>query len=403
MSLRSPAVRHAASWLGLLPGLVMCLFAGIAAPAAAAEFTDSAGRIVVLPQRVGKVMAASPTAEVLVYALAPGKLAGWTRGWPSRGLPARYARLPVIGRLTGPDPTATAATVMRVHPDLIVDSGVVTAERIAFADQLSQATGTPYILLDNSIERTPAMLRTLGHILGVDAHAGDLATFAEHSIDALRGRLLIQPPSKRVRVYYGRGPSGLETGLPGSPAAAAIDEAGAINVATALGRGERVVVTRAQLLQWNPDVIIAQERSFFEALHRDPSWRNLAAVRNKRVFLAPSQPFGWIDEPPGVNRLIGLYWLSVMLYPSETLEDVRGQVQDFYDKFYGVKLTRRTGRGDCQDRRHPAERHPAPRRLFAQRPGAGGRGSGGQRAGPARRAADGPAPVTTTPSYLMPK
>src|SRR6202043_783697 len=116
------------------------------------------------------------------------------------------------------------------------------------------------------------------------------------------------------------GPTGLETGLPGSPAAAVIDEAGAINVAAPLGRGERVMITGHQLLAWNPDIIIAEERSFYEALHRDPAWRNLAAVRNKKIYLEPSQPFGWIDDPPGINRLIGLYWLSVVLYPSDTQE-----------------------------------------------------------------------------------
>lgn len=403
MSLCSPAARRAALWLfrGFFPGLLMCLVAGMAAPAGAAEFTDSAGRIVVLPARVGKVMPASPTAEVLVYALAPDKLAGWTRGQASRGLPARYARLPTVGRLTGPDPTANAETVTRIRPDLIVDAGMVTAERVAFADQLTQATGIPYILLDNSLERTPTMLRTLGHILGVDDHASDLAAFAEHSIDALRGRLLIQPASKRVRVYYGRGPNGLETGLPGSPAAAAIDEAGAINVATPLGRGERVVVTREQLQQWNPDVIIAQERSFFEALHRDPSWRNLAAVRGKRVFLAPSQPFGWIDEPPGVNRLIGLYWLSILLYPSETQEDVRSQVQDFYDKFYGVKLTDAQVEAIAKTAGIPPSDTPhlAAFSLNGPAPVTGVPGAVNE---PGRRGTL-PAAPTTTPSYLMPK
>lgn len=328
MSLRSLAARLAA----------LCLMAGTAFPVAAAEFTNSAGRIVVLPPRVGRVMAASPTAEVLVYALAPDKLAGWTRP-RTRGAPPKYARLPVIGPLVGQDPVAGAATVTRIHPDLIVDLGTVTPERIAFADHITHATGTPYIILDNSLVRTPTVLRMLGQVLGVSDHAADLATFAEHAINALRGRLLIQPATQRVRVYYGRGPSGLETGLSGSPVFAAFDEAGAVNVAAPLGRGDRVMVTREQLQQWNPEVIIAQERSFYDALRRDPGWRYLAAVRNKRVYLEPSQPFGWIDDPPGINRLIGLYWLSVLLYPSDTQEDVRIQVQDFYDKFYGVKLT----------------------------------------------------------------
>ncbi len=62
-------------------------------------------------------------------------------------------------------------------------------------------------------------------------------------------------------------------------------------------------------------------------------------MRNKRVYLAPATPFGWIDDPPGVNRLIGLYWLSALFYPDNTQEDLRTTVCDFYDKFYGIKLT----------------------------------------------------------------
>ncbi len=400
MSLRSPAARLVA------PCLLICLSLGVATPAAAAEFTDSAGRIVVLPEHVGTVMAASRTAEVLVYALAPGKLAGWTWGHAGDVLPAPYARLHVIGRLTGPEPTATAETVMRVHPDLIVDAGPVTPERIAFADQLTQATGAPYILLDNSIERTPTMLRTLGHILGVGDHAADLASFAEHAIDAVRGRLLIQSASKRARIYYGRGPNGLETGLPGSPAGAAIDEAGAINVAAPLGRGERVTVTRQQLQEWNPDIIIAQERSFYDALNRDPAWRNLAAVRNKKVYLAPSQPFGWIDEPPGINRLIGLYWLSIVLYPSETQEDVRSQVQDFYDKFYGVKLSDAQVEAIAKTAGIPASDTPHLAALpIGNLPtGAAPSAVPGAVNEPGRRGTlPGATGGTTTPSYLMPR
>jgi iron complex transport system substrate-binding protein len=250
------------------------------------------------------------------------------------------------------------------------------------------------------------MLRTLGHILGVDDHAADLASFAEHAIDALRGRLLIQPASKRARIYYGRGPNGLETGLPGSPAGAAIDEAGAINVAAPLGRGERVTVTRQQLQEWNPDIIIAQERSFYDALHRDPAWRNLAAVRNKKVYLAPSQPFGWIDEPPGINRLIGLYWLSIVLYPSETQEDVRSQVQDFYDKFYGVKLSDAQVEAIAKTAGIPASDTPHLAALpIGNLPTGAAPGTvPGAVNEPGRRGTlPGATGGTTTPSYLMPR
>ncbi len=34
------------------------------------------------------------------------------------------------------------------------------------------------------------------------------------------------------------------------------------------------------------------------------------AVRDGRVHLSPKLPFGWVDFPPSVNRLIGLWWLA---------------------------------------------------------------------------------------------
>ena len=65
MSLRSPA-----AWVTIFL-LVLC-----AAPDRAAAFVDSAERYVVVPERVGRVMAANQSAAVLVFVLAPEKLLG---------------------------------------------------------------------------------------------------------------------------------------------------------------------------------------------------------------------------------------------------------------------------------------------------------------------------------------
>ena len=67
----------------------------------------------------------------------------------------------------------------------------------------------------------------------------------------------------------------------------------------------------------------------------------MAAVTNKRVYLAPADPFGWIDDPAGVNRIIGLPWLSALCYPDVYQEDLRASVREFYDQFYRIKLTDR--------------------------------------------------------------
>ncbi len=108
-----------------------------------------------------------------------------------------------------------------------------------------------------------------------------------------------------------------------------------------LGRGAVVPVTREQILAWDPQIIIAQQRSFYDQLLRDRQWRWLTAVRHKQVYLEPADPFGWIDDPPGPNRLIGLYWLSSLFYSDVYQQDLRVVAREFYQLFYGVPLTDR--------------------------------------------------------------
>jgi iron complex transport system substrate-binding protein len=389
MPLRSSAARLAALLLGVLG----------ATPGMAGEFTDSAGRIIVVPDRISRVMAADQAAAVLVYVLTPDKLVGWVQR-PAGPLPKPHGALPTYGELTGPNPTPTPATVARLRPDVIIDAGPVTPDRAAFADQTTQATGIPYILLDNSFDRTPTMLRTVGRLLGVADRSDSLAQSAEHAINDLRGQLLIQSGTGRPRIYYGRGGNGLEAAVPGSEAAAAIENAGAINVAAALGPGAPPTVTRQQLQEWNPDIIIAEQRSFYAALLRDPAWRTLAAVRNKHVYLEPSQPFGWIDDPPGVNRLIGLYWLSILLYPGNNEDDVRSLAQDLYSSFYGITLSDKEIDTIAKTAGIPQSDTP----HLADLP-VGATGTAPTITEPGRNglAPATPGMPTTTPSYLMPK
>ncbi|MGH7048373.1 MAG: ABC transporter substrate-binding protein [Stellaceae bacterium] len=355
-------LRSCAAWAGVL---IVCLL--FAAPVRATLFVDSAGRRVNVPEQVERIMPAGPASAVFVYVLVPDKLIGWTQPL-SRArrtlLPAKYARLPVIGQLGGAVPTASAADVARLHPDLIIGYGVPSPPTVALADRIQRQTGVPYILLDDSIQLMPELLTQVGTLVGAGDHRLAVASYAYHAIEALRGQLLISSSTDRPRVYYGRGSDGLETSSPGSPVVSDIEQAGAINVAAGFGHDRIVRITPAQLFAWNPQIIIAQEPSFYRALLHDPRWRGLAAVRSKRVYLAPANPFGWIDDPPGINRSIGLYWLSNVFYPDLYQEDLRTNAREFYQLYYGVQLTDR----QIEALIRPAESSPGETRRFANIP-----------------------------------
>ncbi|MGH7331367.1 MAG: iron ABC transporter substrate-binding protein, partial [Candidatus Rokuibacteriota bacterium] len=313
----------------LLGGGLAAAVSAVGAPRGAAAqrvVSDSAGRSVTLPARIDRVFAAGPPASILVYALTPDRLLGWPRDLrveEQAYLPARYAGLPALGRLTGRGGTANIETVLAVKPDLILDYGLVTPTYASLADRVQSQTRVPYILLDGRLTTTPRVLRTAGAVLGAGSDGERLARQAEVMLADARRRVDSVPVARRPRVYYARGPKGLETGAAGSINTESLDFVGVRNVAEGVAPTGIATVSLEQVLAWNPDTIVTIDRRFATTVADDPTWRPVRAVREGRVFLAPLAPFPLIDFPPSVNRLIGLSWLVSVLYHEEFREDLR--------------------------------------------------------------------------------
>jgi iron complex transport system substrate-binding protein len=203
---------------------------------------------------------------------------------------------------------------------------------------VQQQTGIPYALLDGRLAVTEESYRQLGRLVQREARAGELADYVARTKKTILERIARVPLEQRPRVYYARGPRGLETGLAGSINVETIEFLGARNVASS-ARGGLANVSLEQVLLWNPEVIITIDRDFAAAVTSDPSWRSITAVRQGRVHLSPKLPFGWVDFPPSVNRIVGLWWLAKMLYPDHFHEDLGPITRDFYARFYHVNLT----------------------------------------------------------------
>src|SRR5262249_27204613 len=151
--------------------------------------------------------------------------------------------------------------------------------------------------------------------------AEKLASYAERTVNTIKSRIANIPPEQRPKVYYARGPRGLQTGLGGSINVETI-EALARNVAGGTSGG-MANVSIEQVLLWNPDAIVTIDQEFATNVRNDATWATVKAVKDNRVHLSPKMPFGWVDFPPSVNRLIGLWWLAKILYPTLFAEDLR--------------------------------------------------------------------------------
>jgi iron complex transport system substrate-binding protein len=319
--------------------LIAGLSAAILAPsrARAGTVADGAGRAVAVPERVARVFPAGPPAAIFLYTLAPELLIGWPRAnRPEEReflLPDIGGR-PEVGRITGRGNTANLEVVLGLKPDLILDVGSVNATYISLADRVQEQTGIPYALLDGRFQSIAQAYRTLGALIARPTQGEDFARRSEDTIRTITQRVGTVAPDRRPRVYYARGPRGLETGLGGSINVETI-ELLARNVAGGT-RGGLATVSIEQVLLWNPDVIITIDQDFAASVPSDPAWASIAAVRARRVHLSPKLPFGWVDFPPSVNRLIGLWWLAKILYPDLFPEDLRALTRDFYARFYHV-------------------------------------------------------------------
>ena len=280
--------------------LLAGLSATVLAPRAgrAGTVTDGAGRAVPVPEKVARVFPAGPPAAIFLYTLAPELLIGWPRAnRPEEReflLPDVGGR-PEVGRITGRGNTANLEVVLALKPDLILDVGSVDPTYVSLADRVQQQTGIPYALLDGRFDGIPLGYRTLGALIGRREQGEAFARSAEDTIKTITQRVGTIPAERRPRVYYARGPRGLETGLGGSINVETI-ELLARNVAGGT-RGGLANVSIEQVLLWNPDVIVTIDRDFAANVLSDPAWAPVAAVRARRVHLSPKLPFGWVDFP----------------------------------------------------------------------------------------------------------
>jgi iron complex transport system substrate-binding protein len=321
----------------------MALLAILALPVQAREITDSAGRVVEIPDEVNTVFAAGPPASILVYIMKPEALTGWPRALRPEErdyIAEPYRDIPETGRITGRGGEANLERVLQIQPDLIIDFGSVRDTYVDLANRVQEQTGIPYILIDGRFENTPEALRLLGEALGVpergDALAADVeATFAR--IDAILDDV---PEEDRPRVYLARGPEGLETGMKGSINTEIIERAGGRNVADDGGATRGLVqASMEQVIVANPDTIVTWDPNFYDKVFGDPLWQGIDAVRDGRVYLSPTAPFGWIDRPPSLNRMMGLIWMAGLLYPDEWQGDLREDTRAFYKLYYHVDLS----------------------------------------------------------------
>lgn len=336
----------------LAPLLCLALalgFAGCAAPEAQPDretrlFTDSAGREVEVPLEITRAASAGSLANIMLYAVKPEVLTGWSSAPPDTAqkyMEARYRDLPAYGNFHGGADSFNREALMASAPDVIIDAGEWDEAYKAELDALQAQTGIPVILIGSDLDRTPEAYRMLGDLLGEEARGEALAAYCEEVLTDAKEKAASLPEEDRLRVYYGQD-DGLSTMLRGTIHAQIFELVGGVVAADAgsvqvqKGGG---MVSMEQLMVWDPDVILFASGSVYDIAAEDPVWNTLTAIRTGRYYEIPAEPYNWLGRPPGPNRIIGVRWLGNLLYPELFAYDIEQEVRTYFRLFYRYDLS----------------------------------------------------------------
>lgn len=309
------------------------------------EITDMAGRTMPVPLEIESVFSTGPAAAIYLYTLVPDKLLGWNYALndiEKSIILEQYHDLPNFGQ----GDAVNYEAVIAAGPTIALNVTSINDGSIDASDALAEQLGVPVVMVSSDLLDAPAVYRFMGELFGVEEQAEALAAYAEETFNAISS--LDIPHEEKVRIYYGNGEDSLETAPAGSSHGQIIDLVNAVNVADLeLGDGSRVQISAEQLLAWDPDVIIVNGEpkadmtgsAAAEAILADPLFATLKGVQNGAVYGTPNAPFSWVDRPPGPNRIVGMRWLSGLIYPEYLDYDVDEAVREFFQLFYHVELT----------------------------------------------------------------
>nr|WP_282560738.1 ABC transporter substrate-binding protein [Providencia sp. R33] len=249
----------------------------------------------------------------------------------------QWLDLPVYGRLAGRGSTLSLEQLLSYNPDLIIDTGNIDETYRSQAEKVAKQTNVPYLLIAGGLKDSPQQLTQLGETLGVESQAQKLHQLALHYLDDATA-FANKPQQKPLSFYLARGAKGLETGAKGSIHTEAIEMLGLRNVVDIPNFRGLTTVSMEQLYQWNPDIIITQYDEAIEFMTTSPLWKGLDAITNQQLLVFTGMPFGWLDGPPGVNRLLGMRRLQSH-FDDRIAATIKQDIAEFFELFYHSPLT----------------------------------------------------------------
>lgn len=304
-------------------------------------FTDDCGREVLLPEHISRIVPSGPLAQIVLYALAPEMLVGLASEWNNAEdlIPADFLDLPYFGKLYDSADLNVEALALAA-PQIIVDIGEEKPASTKDMDTLQAQTSIPTVFISATLETMPETFRKLGKLLHREEKAEKLAQFCER-VYSRTISIMDEVGENKVTALYVLGSEGLNVLARDSYHSELLDlltnNLAVVDQPVSKGTGNEV--TMEQLALWNPDFLLFASDSIYDTVAETDTWAEMTAIKNGRYLEVPEGPHNWMGNPPGVQRYLGMIWLTAALYPEYCDYDAEAEIYEYYELFYGCRLT----------------------------------------------------------------
>jgi iron complex transport system substrate-binding protein len=252
--------------------------------------TDFRGKTLRFNKPVGRIVCLIESALTGLYMLgAEESIVGISQNIYSEKIFPYYAALdPRIRNRQVPAPGnwdfINLESVVALKPDLVIIWSHQVEAIAALEDRGIPVFGI-FIGRQSDVYRE---IQALGMMTGKNIRARELIDYTQKELARFQVRVAAINPGHRPGVYYMWAQSNLDTSCGQSTVNDLIERAGGRNVCASLPN-EHVTVNLEKVLTWNPDLIVMwyNEKQDPVDIIRDPQWKRIKAVQDRRVHEFP--------------------------------------------------------------------------------------------------------------------
>ncbi len=352
--------------LSLLIILTLLLFSGCQSEESANTntkvITDLAGRTVAVPANPTRIAAMTGPSYEMVFMLGGHDRIAMVKSGHTTNYPLALLTNPDLANYDGiganPSSAVNIEDYISRNIDLVIyynnDNELKKFEAVDIPAVVLTLNTNPITSLeevmsqslDQYIHNSTLAVKTLAEILGGEAiqEAEDWAEYCTEKLTMIYERTHELTDEQRKTVFWGNTwGENILASYPVTNLAYQIWLCGGKLVGPESGSGNFPEVTKEQLFNWDPDVILVDNHGNYpelviESMYKENSiWASLSAVKNKQLYRIPAGIF-FMDK--GTTSTLMLLWLSTILQPELFSDiDMIEEVKYYYQEFYEYELT----------------------------------------------------------------